>query len=703
MEDPVDERKEGSQKSTQSNPTAPKTIARTVAGEADGLGYLGQRPRESASSAETRSKEGTQGRGPPSHHCHEPYKKGETIPDEHTLGMAQSNYGPLLPSTALGGVANEHIKTMLQSATHRFGSPMKSSVIANEGPPNMDRSTSGSLEPATGYQMFFQKRRLERDRPANPPLGDPTGARYIANEHLQGKCWPNSIPLEPPMEYQEYLEQHGENEHQSPHSLHGPHTRDLNIPNEVPERMNPYVNNSVEFLMAYQPAVPHPGPPSRMFRIPKVTASVHSSATNPVERPMKYQPVGPHPGPPSRMFNISKGTARVNSSANNPVERPMEHQPANPPPGHPTRPRKIVIEDLQRIAAAAHLALESPTSPHRVANERLQGIDHIANTSPSRTVAAGTIPPPLPPSVEEAYKKKCIELKRRMQEVEESNDVFRVRKARLARGIRKMRLERAYLLEMLGKRMKKNGSSVDGFPQPYDEESDGSSEGPPTVSFSMSSTSRPSRLKSLANTPTLQPHEKPLRSKRSHRRPVSSPPPNFGHQHPRPIAPSQAQPTSAYEPPRDGFRESAFQHVPTTNGHAAIHYPPHPSTYPPNTSYQPEPQIMRPRPQPPQSAFFNFLEGYIKRHPEKYPHQTQDELVQVAQRAWEETEAEEYKHYYEDKYQRELRAYEEQMAELERRDREGMMEVQVPPPPPPQAQQPREAPAGVGGFTSING
>ena len=112
---------------------------------------------------------------------------------------------------------------------------------------------------------------------------------------------------------------------------------------------------------------------------------------------------------------------------------------------------------------------------------------------------------------------------------------------------------------------------------------------------------------------------------------------------------------------------------------------------------------MRPRPQPPQSAFFNFLEGYIKRHPEKYPHQTQDELVQVAQRAWEETEAEEYKHYYEDKYQRELRAYEEQIAELERREREGMMEVQVPPPPPPQAQQPREAPAGVGGFTSING
>ena len=666
MEDLVNEKQNGSQKSTQSNPTTPKRIARMVAGEADGLGCPGQWPFESASSAETTSKERTQEREPATHHSHEPYKNREIIPTEHNLRVVQSNYGPLLPSTVIGGVANEYIHNMGQSATHRFGSPGKSSVIANEGPQNIGRSASGSLEPTTGYQSFFKKRRLERDQPPKSAFGDPTSARYIDTEHLRGKCWPDSIPLEPPMEYQEILERRGENVYQSPHSLHGPRTRDLNIPNEVLKRTNSSVNNSVEFLMGYQPSVPHPGPPSRVFKIRKVTPTVNLSATNP-------------------------------------GERPMEDQPAKPPPGHPKRPRKIVNEDLQRIAAAAQLALKSPTSPHRVANERLQEMDHIANVSSSRTVAAGTIPPPLPPSVEEAYKKKCIELKRRMQEVEESNDVFRVRKARLARGIRKMRLERAYLLEMLGKRMKKNGSSVDGFPQPYDEESDGSSEGPPTVSFSLSSKSRILYLKSLANSPTLQPHEKPLRSKRSHRRPVSSPPPNFGHQHPRPIAPSQAHPTSAYEPPRDGFRESAFQHVPTTNGHAAIHYPPHASTYPPNAAYQPEPQVMRPRPQPPQSAFFNFLEGYIKRHPEKYPHQTQDELLQVAHRAWEETEAEEYKHYYEDKYQRELRAYEEQIAELERREREGMMEVQVPPPPPPQAQQPRDAPAGVGGFTSING
>lgn len=96
-------------------------------------------------------------------------------------------------------------------------------------------------------------------------------------------------------------------------------------------------------------------------------------------------------------------------------------------------------------------------------------------------MAAGSIPPTLPPSVEEAYKKKCIELKRRMNEVEESNDAFRLRKVRLMRGIRKMRLERAFLLEVLGKRMRKNGTGINGAHGVYDEDSEGSSEGPPTV------------------------------------------------------------------------------------------------------------------------------------------------------------------------------------------------------------------------------
>ena len=133
----------------------------------------------------------------------------------------------------------------------------------------------------------------------------------------------------------------------------------------------------------------------------------------------------------------------------------------------------IHLEEAQAVARPACRYLEN------VASVAL--LNQTADTVVPSTVAAGTIPPPLPPSVEAAYKKKCIELKRRLVEVDEDNDSKRLRIARLHLGIRKMRLERAYLLEALAKRQKKNGSSVDGFPVAYDEESEGSSEGPPTV------------------------------------------------------------------------------------------------------------------------------------------------------------------------------------------------------------------------------
>ena len=63
-----------------------------------------------------------------------------------------------------------------------------------------------------------------------------------------------------------------------------------------------------------------------------------------------------------------------------------------------------------------------------------------------------TMNTPLAPSVEKAYYRKCIELKRRLNEVEEANDAARVRRARLDRAILKMRLERAFLLEQLARR-----------------------------------------------------------------------------------------------------------------------------------------------------------------------------------------------------------------------------------------------------------
>jgi len=89
----------------------------------------------------------------------------------------------------------------------------------------------------------------------------------------------------------------------------------------------------------------------------------------------------------------------------------------------------------------------------------------------------------LPPSVESAYYRKCIDLRRRITDIEDSNDGTRLRITRLSRGIQKMRLERAFLLEQLNKHMEYN---VD--------DSDRSSSPPPT------------------------PTDKPLRSKRSHNR-----------------------------------------------------------------------------------------------------------------------------------------------------------------------------------------
>ncbi len=65
-----------------------------------------------------------------------------------------------------------------------------------------------------------------------------------------------------------------------------------------------------------------------------------------------------------------------------------------------------------------------------------------------------------------------------MTEVDESNDAFRLRKVRLLKGIRKLRLERALLLDTLAKRMRKNSDGIHGV---FDEDSEGSSEGPPTV------------------------------------------------------------------------------------------------------------------------------------------------------------------------------------------------------------------------------
>ncbi|ROW17497.1 hypothetical protein VPNG_00902 [Cytospora leucostoma] len=120
------------------------------------------------------------------------------------------------------------------------------------------------------------------------------------------------------------------------------------------------------------------------------------------------------------------------------------------------------------------------------------------------------IPPPLPPSVEEAYRRKCLQLKQRTLEVEEANDAARLRLSRLQRQVEKLRIERAFLLEQIAKRTSTNVEDSEGSPSP-----------PPT------------------------PQEKPLRSKRGHRKPSviasldpNGPPPTFINQSMRTLSPS---------------------------------------------------------------------------------------------------------------------------------------------------------------------
>jgi hypothetical protein len=89
----------------------------------------------------------------------------------------------------------------------------------------------------------------------------------------------------------------------------------------------------------------------------------------------------------------------------------------------------------------------------------------------TKSITTGANPAPLPPSVEAAYRQKCIDLRRRLKEVEEFNDAARLRIQRSKRQMMKMRLERAFLLERLEGRTSANVEDSDGSPSP-----------PPTVS-----------------------------------------------------------------------------------------------------------------------------------------------------------------------------------------------------------------------------
>ncbi|KAF7554263.1 hypothetical protein G7046_g6865 [Stylonectria norvegica] len=109
------------------------------------------------------------------------------------------------------------------------------------------------------------------------------------------------------------------------------------------------------------------------------------------------------------------------------------------------------------------------------------------------------IPSTLPPSVEEAYRRKCVQLKNRTNEVEDANDAARLRLARIKRQVEKLRIERAFLLEQLSKRTSTNVEDSDGSPSP-----------PPTDNHIA--------ISSELDANPRKPKDKPLRTKRGHRK-----------------------------------------------------------------------------------------------------------------------------------------------------------------------------------------
>lgn len=70
---------------------------------------------------------------------------------------------------------------------------------------------------------------------------------------------------------------------------------------------------------------------------------------------------------------------------------------------------------------------------------------------PPPTAASKSLPSTNPPSIEAAYKRKCIALKKRLNEVEAENEIVRLRNRRGWQYIQKMRLESCILLERLAK------------------------------------------------------------------------------------------------------------------------------------------------------------------------------------------------------------------------------------------------------------
>jgi hypothetical protein len=197
------------------------------------------------------------------------------------------------------------------------------------------------------------------------------------------------------------------------------------------------------------------------------------------------------PVPPGFKLRAPTSSLPALRSTNDTYPSPRGHNPLlhQHPLAHETTPtyRQANNHNAQRCRIHVRPQRRASTTPPSASS-------FTSPANPPITAQRAPSSKDLPPSVESAYYRKCIDLRRRITDIEDSNDGTRTRIHRLNRGIQKMRLERAFLLEALNKHMEYN---VD--------DSDRSSSPPPT------------------------PTDKPLRSKRSHNR-KGTPPQGEGEQ-----------------------------------------------------------------------------------------------------------------------------------------------------------------------------
>jgi hypothetical protein len=137
-------------------------------------------------------------------------------------------------------------------------------------------------------------------------------------------------------------------------------------------------------------------------------------------------------------------------------------------------PRRTVVavlpmpESMKQLhAAIASFTASNKDSDMVDAGDVYTSDSNVSANPSSDRIVHGVSNSPLPPSVEAAYYQKCIDLKRRIQEIEGNNDKMHTTIERSHRAVTKLRLERSFLVSEVVRQMaKETGSEKSDSPLP---------------------------------------------------------------------------------------------------------------------------------------------------------------------------------------------------------------------------------------------